>query len=146
MSDFGFSGSEHGLTVPQRNTLTRLLTPQTGMTPGFVRHGSCIGADDQFGWIAHTLGYWVILHPPNNPRKRAYSYCDEILPEEPYLTRNHHIVDSSPRMLFGPGTMEETLRSGTWATVRYAKKAERNGVIVLPNGTPVNLSEYVTRY
>jgi len=52
----------------------------------------------------------------------------------PPLTRNHDIVDCTELLIACPKSMKEELRSGTWATVRYARKLERPVIIIYPNG------------
>lgn len=52
----------------------------------------------------------------------------------PYLARNCVIVDEADILLACPKGPEEQ-RSGTWATVRYARKQNKRIVIVYPDGT-----------
>lgn len=40
------------------------------------------------------------------------------------LERNHVILDHTDYLLAFPKTRKEVLRSGTWATIRYAKKRD----------------------
>lgn len=53
---------------------------------------------------------------------------------EPYLDRNHYMVDRCNLLIACPEGIE-ALRSGTWATVRYARKRPRNHLIIYPDGT-----------
>lgn len=144
MTNFGFSGSsDYPFTNPQLARLIFRLTPVSNVTPGSFHHGSAIHRDDRAGWEAHLLGYWVVLHPPDNDKKRAYSYCDEILPEEPYLKRNHRLVRAVDRMLFAPAWNVEPpsgMRGeGTLATMNFARKIGREGIVIRPNGTEYDL-------
>jgi len=50
------------------------------------------------------------------------------------LERNSDIVADSDLLLATPRFYEEELRSGTWATVRRARKANKPLIIVWPNG------------
>jgi hypothetical protein len=53
---------------------------------------------------------------------------------KPYLVRNHDMVDQSEFLIGTPGEEQEVLRSGTWATIRYARKLKRPILIILPKG------------
>lgn len=88
-------------------------------------HGDCLGADAQAHGVARELGFWIVVHPPEEPRGRAFCDGDVILPEKPFLVRNRDIVDASHLVLAAPKTAEEVLRSGTWATIRYARNEEK---------------------
>lgn len=129
----GFTGTQIGVTQPQLEVLRDMLSlPRTGDQ---FHHGDCIGADADAAWVASSFGYWVVAHPPTDPIKRAFSkYNNEILPEYPYLTRNRHIVDACDQLIATPKQMFEELRSGTWATVRYAE-GKIKVVIIYPDGS-----------
>ena len=51
-----------------------------------------------------------------------------------YLDRNHDIVDAADVLIAAPSGTTEKRRSGTWATVRYARKLGRTICVVLPDG------------
>jgi hypothetical protein len=55
-------------------------------------------------------------------------------PSAPPLERNKHIVHNCGWLIAAPKEDSETLRSGTWATIRYARKLRRPITIVFPNG------------
>jgi hypothetical protein len=76
----------------------------------------------------------VVGHPPENPSKRAFCAFDEICEPAPYLVRNQDIVDIAARMIATPGEMHEVLKSGTWSTVRKARRGRRPLAIIYPNG------------
>jgi hypothetical protein len=76
----------------------------------------------------------IVGHPPNNPAKRAFVPCDESRTPKDYLTRNHEIVRETELLLAFPKGKEQ-LRSGTWATVRLARKQKRTVVVFGPDGT-----------
>ena len=101
-------------------------------------HGDCIGADELAHQIACKLNFHIVVHPPNNSRNRAFcGKCDEEsgesdsvwwMPKKPYLSRNRDIVDQSNVLIAMPNDpMREELRSGTWSTIRYARK---EGVLI----------------
>jgi len=62
--------------------------------------------------------------------------CDEVWPAKPYLERNHDIVDATDYLIFAPKTRHEQLRSGTWATYRYAKLMRKNILMLHPDELP----------
>lgn len=66
---------------------------------------------------------------------RSYCQGDVIKEEKEYIQRNHDIVDDSDMLIAFPSTMNEILRSGTWATIRYAKKRGKMVLIIFPDGS-----------
>jgi predicted Rossmann fold nucleotide-binding protein DprA/Smf involved in DNA uptake len=57
-----------------------------------------------------------------------------MLPQQPYLVRNETIVKQSQVLLAAPRTSKDEQRSGTWHTIRYARKMKRKIYIVMPDG------------
>jgi hypothetical protein len=127
----GFTGTQRGMNEAQWATLWSLLVPRA---PGDFHEGDCIGADDQAAKGARAAGFRIIGHPPSNSSKRAFFQCDELRPPADYLVRNHRIVDASQEMIATPGEAEEQLRSGTWSTIRYARRIGRPCHVILPDG------------
>ncbi len=123
----GFTGTQHGMTDDQCSYLRKVLIDM-GATR--LDHGDCVGGDKQANDIARSLGIQTAGHPPINPRKRAYCKCDIWFEPKPYLERNHDIVDICQHLLVGPHQSTEILRSGTWATYRYAKAYGRPITII----------------
>ena len=126
----GFTGTQIGMTENQKYHVAMLLLSLKGDE---FHHGSCRGADTDAHRIAVCLGYEIIIHPPINPKKRSYFDIGEVLPEKEYLERNHDIVDATDVLIATPKTEREELRSGTWATVRYARKKGKVVHIIKPN-------------
>jgi hypothetical protein len=87
-----------------------------------LHHGDCVGADAQAHSIACELGLFTVGHPPSNPVNRAWCECDELWPEKGYIERDRDIVNCCEILLATPKHQHEILRSGTWTTVRYARK------------------------
>ncbi len=116
----GFTGTQHGLTPGQWEELGEWLLR---LRPSEAHHGDCIGADAQFHQRVRELlpQARVVLHPPRNPGKRAFCQGDEEKAPRAYLRRNRAIVRASDFLLAAPSQREEKLRSGTWATVRFAR-------------------------
>jgi hypothetical protein len=129
----GFTGTQVGMTVNQLRELKTLLLT---LLPTDFHHGDCIGADAQaHDLVLETIPIKVFMHihPPDVRSKRAFKIGDDLWPEKPYLVRNHDIVDATTILIATPKGPEE-LRSGTWATIRYARKQKKHIYIVYPDG------------
>lgn len=129
---FGFTGTQQGMTEAQKSTLRNYLTGSSGE----LHHGDCIGADSEAHDIAAECGYSIVLHPPTNYSKRAWREVPShmIRREKPYLARNQDIVHDTISLIATPAEAEEQLRSGTWSTVRFARKQGKAVVLILPDG------------
>lgn len=126
----GFTGSQKGMTS---NQFDRLVTLLVDLNPTEAHHGDCIGADDVFHQICLELQIPVVLHPPTDASKRVFSKdAEQTLPARDYLDRNHDIVDASDEMIVVPGENKQKLRSGTWATYRYATKRGKTTHLITP--------------
>lgn len=119
------------MTVAQIRALMGLLMLK-GVT---LHHGDCIGADQQAAEIAEKLGHQTVGHPPTNQSKRAFHPSTKTLPAKDYLERDKDIVDASERLLAAPKGYEEERRSGTWFTVRYARRMGKKVTIIFPDGS-----------
>lgn len=128
----GFTGTVRGMTPEQKEMVYVLLQE---MDPEWAHHGDCIGADAQFHRLAQLQGILTHGHPPINQSKSAFCHFDMVSEPLDYIVRNHAIVDAVTIMLATPGEEFERLRSGTWATVRYARKTNTDIYVVLPNGS-----------
>ena len=127
----GFTGTREGMTVHQIKTLIRLLRT---LDIEEIHHGGCVGADEQFHRIASKLfpGAWTVNHPCDIKKYRAYIVADVCYTSIPALARNKMIVDQSDILIACPKTKEEELRSGTWSTVRYARKIGKPAEVIEP--------------
>lgn len=129
----GFTGTHYGMSATQKWALAGFMQDNCRAISEF-HHGDCIGADaeahlfmENFSWIE------IHVHPPVNSKARAWCKSDCEYRPLPYLKRNHAIVEACSMLIAAPFTDQEQLRSGTWATVRYAKQLQRL-VLVLPRG------------
>jgi hypothetical protein len=130
----GFTGTQRGMTPEQRKTLTSLFRV---LSFDEFHHGDCVGADAEAFSLVHSFtSSRIVVHPPLNTSKRAFTtHYDESRPERDYLDRNHDIVDETDLLIATPSEPTERLRSGTWATVRYARKSKKDVILVFPNGS-----------
>ncbi len=126
----GFTGTQNGMTELQKVFVRRCLQ---AMPVTEVHHGDCIGADADFHAIAKDeLGLHTIGHPPIRATKRAFCSVDESREPKPYLDRNKDIVAECGCLIATPGEKEEVLRSGTWATIRAARRSHTRYHIIYP--------------
>lgn len=126
----GFTGTSKGMTVSQKRSVRKLLEHVD-----VLHHGDCIGADSHCHKIAKEMIISIIIHPPEDNKARAFCKGAHFTyPPKPYLKRNHDIVDNSEFMIATPKEFQEVLRSGTWATIRYALKKNKRVYIVWPDG------------
>ena len=135
----GFTGTQQGMNKKQRTAFMEVIQ-ETGVT--HFHHGDCIGADENAHRIVRNL--WpdpnkckIVGHPPVYAAKRAHCKFDFCLPPDEYIKRNHAIVDCCELMIATPYEKDEQLRSGTWATIRYAKKKGKRLIIVYRDGSVV---------
>ena len=145
MKHIGFTGTQHGCTWAQERQLYLELEAICTETPDdtlILHHGDCIEADAK----AHELGLeffdTIVIHPPEDSRRRAFcstKKCPEdvvieVRAPKPFIPRNHDIVDECELLLATPDTEHPRMRSGTWATIRYALKQGKRVRIILPSG------------
>jgi hypothetical protein len=137
----GFSGTRTGMMPPQREGLRRVLSEIRRDDRDTLHHGDCLGSDSQADEIASQLGYRIEVHPPTNPRFRAYCVGPPrvVHPPKEYLVRNTDIVKSLVNardvMILTPKEFQEHRKGGTWHSYRVAKKlGVKNIMIIQPSG------------
>lgn len=133
--NIGFTGTQKGMTRKQFQILDMLSEAFSSIKETLIifHHGDCIGADFEAGELFYHKKCKVYIHPPEDSKKRAFSKkMHVIFDRKPYLKRNHNIVNMSNIMIACPNTTEEELRSGTWATIRYARKQNKRIIIIEP--------------
>lgn len=128
----GFTGTRIGLTKKQEEALTNLLMNNRLGTE--LHHGCCSGADNRANSIARSLSIRTIGHPPTDRKALSSCMVDEMREEAPYLERNRHIVDECSVLIGTPKEFKEVVRSGTWYTIRYARKSKKFTCVIYPNG------------
>lgn len=140
--DIGFTGTRDGMTVKQVQGFNSLLSSEffDKEIKSFA-HGDSVGADSQAHDLMDGVARLIVIHPPTDSKLRAFHKLEDsdkskiiIYPPRDYLQRNHNIVDACDVLIATPKEEKEKLRSGTWATVRYAKKSGKRVIIIYPNG------------
>lgn len=127
-----FTGTQIGMSSPQLVAFEKVLA---SLTPKVLIHGDCIGADAQAHDIAIALGVEVWIRPCTISYKRAYKKGKLLAAPEDPLVRHRKMVDQAQALIACPKEMKQQLRSGTWATVRYASKLDILKWIVYPDGS-----------
>jgi len=97
-------------------------------------HGDCIGADADFNTVCISLNLKTWIRPCTLKDLRAY--CDGEVIADPVkpMKRNQAIVTQSTVMVACPPNDKELKRSGTWATIRMARRAKKPLYILFPGG------------
>jgi len=125
----GVTGSRTGITDEQIEEFHKFIK---ALMAGFsleLHHGDCIGADSKCHALADKYNIPTHIHPPDKDTYRAFNVGGTMYEPKPYLMRNHDIVDASELLFVIPNGPEQ-LRSGTWATWRYAKRTGTKWIII----------------
>lgn len=133
----GFTGSRTGMRPEQLAVVLEILGAHFPEITE-AHHGNCIGADELFHNACVNYRIRTIGHPCCIPRMQAQCRTDETRAALPPLERNQKIVDACDELIATPNTLQEELRSGTWATIRRARKAGKPIKIIFPGGTVKN--------
>ncbi len=128
----GFTGTQGGMNSVQAKNVNFILNLVRDNLEFF--HGDCVGADNQAYNFATALSAYTTARPCTILSKRAFTQSCRVHEPVAPLERNHIIVDEAELMIATPKENEEVLRSGTWATIRYAKKTKTPLIVFLPNG------------
>jgi len=130
----GFTGTRSGMSDKQKRQIEHYL--RNINFPNKVHHGMCIGADEDFHNICDKINVDTIVGHPGKSKKdvigearpyRADVECDEEYPETTHFERNRRIVDMSDIILACPYNNSKT--GGTWYTINYAKKVDKQVII-----------------
>ena len=144
----GFSGSRV-VTVGQVDTLRDYMTRyglqmQEEMVDVVLHHGDCVGGDEAAHVTASEAPGWKIeVHPGTDGEGESphRAYMATAMPDrvqevhEPcaYMERNMDIVTTTAFLLAAPSGPEKK-RSGTWSTVRAARRLRHPVIIFWPDG------------
>ncbi len=129
----GSTGTRHSMSALQYDTF-KIELHRLGATE--LHHGDCQGSDEQAHEIGRSLGLYIVGHPPKAKGLRAYCVCDETREPKEFLVRNRAIVLSTQILIATPAG-PETLRSGTWSTIRFARRQSLPRIVIALNGTIV---------
>lgn len=133
MTAVGFTGRRTTPTPEQLVQLARELQKYRGAR---FSHGDCCGGDEAAHFMAMDLHYVVHVWPPRINTHRAFTTGHFIHAPQDYAVRNQSIVMMSDLLIaLPPGPEADWPRSGTWQTVR---KARRKGIpitIIYDDGT-----------
>lgn len=133
MEHLGFTGTRQGMTGQQLAAFKSIVID---IDPVYFHHGMCIGADTQAHdavWLLTDAK--IIGHPPIVERYKTTRKCTIIRVPRRYMQRNQDIVDECEMLIATPKEDTEQLRSGTWGTVRRARKKGIAIVIINPDGS-----------
>lgn len=130
----GVTGTREHLTQIQETSGLRLLRDRRDRGIIWQHNGDCIGADHFAARTWRRMGGLIFGHPPSDNKGRAYFAFDKAALPAPYGVRDQTIVDWADTMIAFPKTMQEEQRSGTWMTVRMARRKGISISFVWPNG------------
>lgn len=116
----GFTGTRLGMSQHQKEQFVLKLY-DLGIHE--FHHGDCIGADADAHDIVRLFfpNVKIVVHPPYKTKTQAFKTGDESRFPAPYITRDRAIVNET-EYLIGSPHCAEIIRSGTWTTIRYARK------------------------
>lgn len=140
----GFTGTRTGMNDDQKRIVRTIVEAYVAKFGGrdaevvAALHGNCIGADEQFDDICSDAGIRRMLRPctwtgtqAGCEHRGAYAIADPVRP----LQRNRDIVADASIMIAAPPNLEELKQgSGTWATVRYTRRASKPLFLVYIDG------------
>jgi hypothetical protein len=134
----GFTGTRQGMTDEQLVKFG-LILPDAMMV---FKHGAAIGADEQAAACVRGKSpkTHITAYPSNigsQTSEEAIAISDTVLPPDQPLKRNRDIIEMSDVLIAAPAGMTEELRSGTWATVRLARRIRQRIIFVWPDGTSI---------
>lgn len=140
-----FTGTRADMTKAQAG---RCMAVLRHLTPAYVCHGGCRGADRTFHrLVALVFGTDVPRHiyPGDNAQLRWALEDGQLterelsvlaIPSDDYLKRDRLMVRLAAYVIATPkGTKEQMRGSGTWASIRYARKLGKPRCIIWPDGS-----------
>ena len=120
----GFTGTREGMTQHQKE---QFVLKMFELLPTEFHHGDCKGADAEAHDIVREFlpKVKIVVYPPLSFRRRAMKQGDVTMEPEAYIKRDYRIVDSVDFIIGAPKTDTEQIRSGSWTTIRYARKTNK---------------------
>lgn len=133
MQTIGFTGTRNGMTKEQHQRVKEIVKLANATT---AVHGDCLGADEDFHNICHEQGLEINIRPCTFANMRANCDGNEIAEPVAPMQRNRMIVDDADLVIAcPPNYVKIKTGSGTWATIGFAKRANKKLIIVFPDGT-----------
>lgn len=135
----GFTGTREGMNEKQQEAFLKFIESFKDEIE-FVSHGDCEGADLQFDIICHEFGLRRRLYPSTS-KTRCFSErerplnCFVMQDPKPPFERNGDIIEPCNLLVACSRLQEEELRSGTWMTVRLARRKGLQTIIFWPDGS-----------
>lgn len=142
----GITGSRVPLADAQKHSLGIMITAIMRITGlKAIHHGCATGTDETSHGIALTIPGADIYGHPGYGNNKSQPHLMDLRPEEftllypakPYRERNKDIVTYSRLILACPLYPENdtrSARSGTWQTVRLARRTQKPVILIIPNG------------
>ena len=121
----------------QRRSLKTVLKELHEDDDDEFHYGACIGSDSQAVFEAMDTGFVVIAYPASDVANSKHGLIPDkavLVAPMPALKRNHRIVENTDALVVTPQYVSEVIRSGTWATVRYARKKGKPIIYIWPDG------------
>lgn len=136
----GFTGSRKGMTEDQQEAIRLQLSELIEEHPDEelqAHHGDAIGSDAQFHAACQRLKLPVVIHPSTDQKERAFCEGAKVTNEPvEFAEQTSALVNLCQILLAAPDGFKERWRgSGTWMTIRAARKSGMTIVICYPNGT-----------
>ncbi len=142
---FAFTGTRLGMTPEQKRGVIltlNLLQPRT------LIHGGAKGADSEAHNLAHEFEYtdappffevWPADERSSEHWIKILTHTDGRLASRVHpvmlpLARDLVMAKQCDHLIACPATTTEVVRSGTWATIRYARAARKPITIIAPDG------------
>jgi hypothetical protein len=125
----GFTGTQEGMSQHQKE---QFVLKMLELQPTEFHHGDCIGADADAHDIVREFfpNVKIVVYPPILTKKRAFKQGDEFKEPESYITRDYKIVDAVEFLIGTPKSNQEVIRSGTWTTIRYARRTNKSHIVL----------------
>lgn len=134
-----FTGTRNGMSDAQKEKVKSLLID---LKPDKALHGMCIGADEDFHNICKELGIYIEGYPGKSATGDNVTYRSTCEPnitheEDTHFSRNRKIVDMCNVLIACPFDKSQT--GGTWYTIKYADKQDKNLIIVYRDGNLLSI-------
>jgi hypothetical protein len=125
----GFTGTREGMSQQQKEEFVLKLFE---LQPTEFHHGDCEGADAEAHDIVREFfpNAKIHVHPPIYTNRQACKDGDVHYDPDHYIPRDQKIVEMTEYLIGAPIRDEEERRSGTWTTIRYARKLCRDNFIL----------------